>query len=59
MATEKKPEQEIVKVNHRVNFNINGRLKKIFLEDCIDREEKPTVVARDIFRAYYKSKGKL
>ena len=59
MAEPKKDKPEVVIVNHRVNFNINGRLKKIFLEDCIDREEKPTVVARDIFRAYYKSKGKL
>lgn len=59
MAKEKPRETEVIKVNHRVNFNINGRLKKIFLEDCEDREEKPTVVARDIFRSYYKSKGKL
>lgn len=55
----KKKKDEIVYVPLRVNFDIRGKLKNAFVEDCLDRLEKPTVVAREIFYQHYKAKGKL
>lgn len=55
----KKKTDEIIYVPLRVNFEIRGKLKQVFIEDCVDRIEKPTVVAREIMYNYYKSKGKL
>lgn len=59
MAKKKKQETEVIYVPLRVNFEIRGKLKQAFVADCVDRIEKPTVVAREIMYNHYKAKGKI